>query len=301
MKKLSLIFLIVCWGFLILIFFIYPMPEANFTNTTSGGITFYDKLIHIILFGVFTYLIILAGFTFKKNYFIISLTSFVISFNYVTIGEYIQAFVPGRNPTYPDLAAGLIGTLIAIVLGYLMHQSPKQKLLLHTCCASCAAHVIEALRKDFKIYLYFYNPNIYPKSEYDVRLKDIKKISQKYLIKLFIGTYSHLKWKNLIKGHENDSEGGGRCKLCFKHRLEETAKFAKKNDFCIFTTTLTISPHKDAKIINTIGEEIAHSHNLIFLEEDFKAQGGFKKSVELSKKLKLYRQEYCGCEYSIKK
>lgn len=301
MKKLSLIFLVICWGFLILIFFIYPMPETDFAYTGETSITFYDKLIHVILFGVFTYLIILVGFTFKKNYFVISLTSYVISFNYMTLGEYIQAYIPGRNPTYPDLAAGLFGTLIAIVLGYLMHCSPKQKLLLHTCCGGCAAYVIKILRKNFKVYLYYYNPNIYPKSEYDRRLKDIKKISRKYFIKLFIGTYNHSRWKKLIKGHENDHEGGKRCKICYRLRLEETAKFAKKNNFHIFGTTLTISPHKESEVINTMGEEIAQSHNLVFLENDFKDNGGFKKSVELSKKLKLYRQDYCGCEYSIKK
>ena len=301
MKKFSLIFLVICWSVMIMIFFVWPMPETNYIAYEVEKISIYDKLVHIVLFGVFTYLVILAGFSFKKNYFIISLTSFVLSFNYIILGEYVQAFVPGRNPTYPDLFAGLLGTLIAIIFGYIMHCSPKQKLVLHVCCGSCASWVVKILRKDFNLILYFYNPGIYPEAEYDLRLCDAKKIARKYWgINLIEGTYNHPKWKKLIKGHEGDKEGGMRCELCYKERLEQTAKLAKKLKAPFFATTLSISPHKKTKVINKIGDEIAEKFNLLFYGEDFKAKNGFKKSVILSKKMKLHRQDYCGCEYSIR-
>lgn len=302
MKKFSLIFLVICWAFLILVFFIWPMPETNYVVYEIEKISIYDKIVHIILFGVFTYLMILAGFSFKKNYFIIALTSFVLSFNYIILGEYVQAFVPGRSPTYPDLFAGLLGTLIAIVLGYAMHYAPKQKLILHVCCGGCASWVVKLLRKDFKLILYYYNPSIYPKSEYDIRLHDAKKLARKYWgISLIEGDYGHTKWKKLIKGHETDKEGGKRCDMCYTDRLEATAKLAKKLNAPFFATTLSISPHKKTEVINRIGNEIAGRYNLLFYTEDFKEKDGFKKSVVLSKKMKFHRQDYCGCEYSIKK
>jgi len=182
-----------------------------------------------------------------------------------------------------------------------MHHSPRQKMLLHVCCASCAVYLTKALRKNFKLILYFYNPNIYPRSEYNLRFKGIKKIAWKYGVTLIEGKYGHVAWKKAVKSHIKDKEGGKRCEICFRYRLEATAKKAVELKIPYFATTLALSPQKDAKIINEIGEEIAAKHELEYLDEEFEEGVSYAKSLELSKKLKLYRQDYCGCEYSTTK
>lgn len=298
MKRFAIIYLAICWAFVIFMIMTWPMP---YVYSPESKITFYDKGIHIVLFGILTYLIILIGFSFKKNYFIIALTSFVVSFNYITISEYLQGSIPGRSPTYPDLLAGLVGTLMAIVFGYLMHHAPKQKLLLHVCCATCASYLVKILRKNFKLSLYFYNPNIYPKSEYDLRLKDVRRIAHYYGVRLIEGKYGHAVWKKAVRGHAKDKEGGKRCEICYKYRLEATAKKASELRIPYFATTLAISPQKDAEIINKIGEHIAAKHELEYLDEEFEEGVSYAKSLEIAKKMNLYRQEYCGCEYSIVK
>lgn len=113
------------------------------------------------------------------------------------------------------------------------------------------------------------------------------------------GDYAPDRWLKAVKGHEEDKEGGERCNICFNFRLEKTSEFAKENDFDIFTTTLTISPHKNSKMINLIGKELEGTYNIIFLGSDFKKEDGYKKSIELSKRFGLYRQHYCGCIFSL--
>ncbi|MDD4607080.1 MAG: epoxyqueuosine reductase QueH [Patescibacteria group bacterium] len=182
-----------------------------------------------------------------------------------------------------------------------MFKKNKPTILLHACCAGCASQVIEFLKPDFDITVYFYNPNIQPKEEYNKRLQDIRKICLIYNIKLIEGEYEIEKWLGFINGHELDVEGGERCNLCFKFRLEKTVQQAKKLGFKNFTTTLSISPHKNFSKIKEIGLDLESKYDIIFYSADFKKQDGFKKSLELSQKYNLYRQNYCGCVFSLNK
>ena len=151
------------------------------------------------------------------------------------------------------------------------------------------------------MFLYFYNPNIYPKSEYARRLEDVKKFSENCGAALIIGDYSHECWDNYVSGLECEAEGHKRCEKCFMFRLQKTAYEAKLNSFDYFASTMSISPHKNYKLINEIGKRLEKSHGIFYLESDFKKKDGFKKSNEISKKFDFYRQNYCGCKYSIPK
>ncbi len=175
----------------------------------------------------------------------------------------------------------------------------KTPLLLHVCCAPCSTYVIETLKDEFNLVAYFYNPNIHPEEEYQKRLDELIRFAEKMNVPVFEGEYDKDRWLNAVKGHENDREGGERCEICYKLRMEDTAIFAVKNGFMYFGTVLSASPHKDAEVINRIGEEISRKYDINFYQADFKREGGFKESVELSKKYGLYRQKYCGCIYSI--
>ncbi|MCK5510421.1 epoxyqueuosine reductase QueH [Candidatus Parcubacteria bacterium] len=177
-------------------------------------------------------------------------------------------------------------------------RKSKPSILLHICCVGCGAYVSDFLKTNFEVVLYFFNPNIFPKEEYDVRLKETERIANKFSLKLIIGDYNHENWLNKIKGHEADSERGKRCRICYQHRLEVTACLAKEKNIKYFTSTLSVSPHKDANAIKTIGKKLEEKYNLKFLDNDFKKNNGFKKAVKFSKDLNLYRQNYCGCEFS---
>ena len=180
----------------------------------------------------------------------------------------------------------------------------KQKILLHSCCAPCSTAVIERLYDDYDIVILYYNPNIYPEEEYIKRkneeIKYIKHLNETGLkISMLDCDYESEKFYEAIKGYENEREGGARCAICFKLRLSETAKKAKEFGFDIFGTTLTVSPHKNAELINFIGKSIEKELNVRFLESNFKKQNGYKRSVELSKQNNIYRQAYCGCEFAL--
>jgi len=171
-------------------------------------------------------------------------------------------------------------------------------LLLHTCCAPCTTVPLERLKSEFVVTGFFYNPNIFPQAEYEKRLKEIKKWTDKENIPLLVHAYDSNRWFGLVKGLEKEPEGGKRCAVCFRIRLEETARAAKEKGFDSFTTTLTNSPHKNAQLINQLGEEIARETGVEFLAANFKKHDGFKQSVALSKEYDFYRQDYCGCLYS---
>lgn len=176
----------------------------------------------------------------------------------------------------------------------------KPKILVHLCCAGCGAHVCELLKNNYRVIPFFYNPNIFPENEYEGRMAEAKKLSKVYKLNLEIGDYDHRNWLGLVKGHEADPERGDRCKICYRERLDKTAQIAKKNGIKYFTSTLSISPHKDFTVIKSIGEELAKEYGLNFIGQDFKKNDGFKKSVELSKQFDFKRQNYCGCEFSKK-
>lgn len=177
----------------------------------------------------------------------------------------------------------------------------KPKLLLHICCVGCGVYISQELNKEFETTLYFYNPNIYPQDEYLRRLDESRKIASNYGLELILDSYEHDEWLEKVKGHEFDQEKGERCHICYENRLNNAAAKAKELEMEYFATTLTISPHKDSGIINEIGKRLAQKHGINFLDRDFKKQDGFKKSSQLSRELGLYRQNYCGCEFSIRK
>jgi len=176
---------------------------------------------------------------------------------------------------------------------------PK-KMLLHVCCANCALHPYESLKNDFDVTLYFYNPNIHPKEEYDKRLSFAGQAAQNYGINLIEGPYDKNDWVDMTYKYKDSPEGAARCDICFYMRLEKTAVFAAKNGYGIFATTLSVSPHKNSKIINSTGKILSEKYGIEFFEADFKKQDGFKKTMKLSRELQLYRQNYCGCIYSIR-
>lgn len=184
----------------------------------------------------------------------------------------------------------------------------RPKLLLHCCCAPCASYCLTYLAKDFDITCFYYNPNIAPKKEFDSRREELIRLINTlndeygYDIKFndfMENPYDPKEFQNAVKGVEQVPEGGERCFRCFELRLEETAQRAVMCEADFFATTLTISPLKNAQKINEIGEKIAEKYeNMKFLPSDFKKNDGYKKSIELSKKYDLYRQDYCGCMYS---
>lgn len=178
------------------------------------------------------------------------------------------------------------------------------RLLIHSCCAPCSSYVLEYLSNYFAITVHYYNPNIYPEAEYNRRAKEqedlINSMSLKNPVRFVNGKYEPQKYYERIKGHEKDSEGGDRCAICYRMRLEEAAKVAQEGGYEFFTTTLTISPHKNADKLNNIGQELASIYGVLFLPSDFKKRNGFKRSIELSNEYGLYRQDYCGCVFSKK-
>lgn len=176
------------------------------------------------------------------------------------------------------------------------------RLLLHSCCAPCSSYVIEYLSNYFHITVIYYNPNISPVSEYEKRKKEqirlISSIPTLYKVNFIDCSYDNDLYEQAICGLENEPERGSRCSVCFKLRLEKTATEAIKGNFDYFGTTLTVSPYKNAIIINEIGKELESKYGITFLEADFKKRNGYKRSIELSSIYGLYRQNYCGCKYS---
>ena len=182
-------------------------------------------------------------------------------------------------------------------------DKPK-KLLLHSCCAPCSSHVISYLTNYFDITILYYNPNISPKEEYDKRKKEqirlIKEIDKANKIDSIDCDYDNDIYEKSIKGYEKCPERGDRCTICFNLRLEKTAKVASENNYDYFCSTLTVSPYKNSKLINEIGKKMGDKYNIKWLYSDFKKENGYKHSIELSKKYGLYRQDYCGCKYSVR-
>jgi len=176
----------------------------------------------------------------------------------------------------------------------------KPKLLLHSCCAPCSTTVIERLIEYFDITIIYYNPNIEPIEEYIKRKNEQIKIINHYNIKIVDCDYDNDLFHKISIGLENVPEKGIRCHKCYRLRLEYTANFAKNNNFEYFGTTLTVSPYKLSNVINEIGLELEKIYSIKYLVSDFKKQNGYKKSIELSNKYNLYRQNYCGCIYSRK-
>ena len=175
-------------------------------------------------------------------------------------------------------------------------------LLLHTCCAPCSSAVIERLSKYFHITVFYYNPNIEPLEEYLKRKEEQKRflseVTTPYPINFLDCDYEHEEFIQLSKGLENEKEGGPRCLKCYRLRLLKTVEKAHELHFDYFGTSLTVSPYKNAEVLNQIGEELQKEFNMKYLYSDFKKRNGYKRSIELSKDYHLYRQDYCGCSFS---
>ena len=174
----------------------------------------------------------------------------------------------------------------------------KPKLLLHSCCAPCSSHTILLLKKYFDLSIYYSNDNIYPKEEFDKRLEEQCSFAKIHNIKV-ISDYNEEDFNNSILGLEHLGEKSLRCYKCYELRLSKTAKLAKELGYEFFTTTLSISPYKLTKWINKIGYELEEKYNVRYLYSDFKKENGYQHSIALSKEYGLYRQDYCGCKYSI--
>ena len=182
----------------------------------------------------------------------------------------------------------------------LMHEEissfgEKPKLLLHCCCAPCSSAVIERIKEFFDITFYYFNPNIYPKEEYLLREQEFKKLG----VKVVSEEYNHNEFLDVVKGKESEKEGGVRCQICIAQRLNKTFEYAVLNNYDVVTTTLSISPHKDAEFINLLGERLQEKFGVKYLHADFKKQNGYLRSIQICKELGIYRQDYCGCEFSI--
>ena len=188
------------------------------------------------------------------------------------------------------------------VMAQLAEQRPR--LLLHACCGPCSSSVLEVLEQHFDITILYYNPNTWPPEEYERRGEELAKFLEKsgreQSVALAWGHYDPQEFYAIAAGHEADPERGDRCTRCYRLRLEETARYAAEHGFDWFCTTLSLSPHKDAVRINQIGEEMAKKYQVRHLPNEFKKRDGYRRSLALSDEYGLYRQDYCGCEFSAK-
>ena len=190
------------------------------------------------------------------------------------------------------------------LLAQLEAEQRVPSLLIHSCCAPCSSYVLEYLSEYFKITVFDYNPNIYPESEYTKRIAEQQKLIRdmefRYPVSFLAGKYDKEKFYEMAAGMEDLKEGGARCMKCYELRLSEAAGQAVAGGFDYFTTTLSISPMKNAQKLNEIGLRVGEEYGVKYLVSDFKKKNGYKRSIELSKEYGLYRQDYCGCEFSMK-
>lgn len=185
----------------------------------------------------------------------------------------------------------------------IVRRGIKPRILLHSCCAPCSSHCISVLTDFFDITVLYYNPNIEPYEEYlrrkEEEIKFISEYPHKNRIDLIDCDYDNEKFKEMAKGLESLPEGGARCVKCYFLRLEKTALMAKENGYDFFGTTLTVSPYKNSNKLNEIGKKLEEKYGVAYLYSDFKKKNGYKHSIELAKEYNLYRQDYCGCIYSL--
>lgn len=173
-----------------------------------------------------------------------------------------------------------------------------KKILLHICCGPCALYVFEKLKKEYNVTGFFYNPNIHPKSEYDFRKDELKRLAEAYKWDIVYADYDMKDWFAFIEGYENEPEKGKRCSLCFNFRLQKTFRYAKKENFGLIASTLSISPHKNTDQINNEGFKLSEGFGIEFLGESFKKNNGYNIGREMGRKINVKRQNYCGCTYS---
>lgn len=187
------------------------------------------------------------------------------------------------------------------IISNLEKDDKKPRLLIQACCAPCSSYCLEYLHSYFNITVLFYNPNIYPENEFSLRENELLRLIKELQyddIKCITPEFNPDEFYSATKGYEQAAEGGERCHICYKLRLQKTAEIAKDYGYDYFCTTLTISPLKDSQVLNQIGLELSEKYGVKYLLSDFKKKGGYKRSIELSQKYNLYRQNYCGCVFS---
>lgn len=189
------------------------------------------------------------------------------------------------------------------LLERLKSEERVPRLLLHSCCAPCSSYVLEYLNRYFEITVFYYNPNIYPESEYTKRIWEQQELISRmpfvHPVSFLAGPYDQERFCEMARGLEHVKEGGERCLKCYELRLSEAARMAVKTEADYFTTTLSISPLKNADRLNEIGMRLGEEYGVPYLPSDFKKKNGYKRSIELSREYDLYRQDYCGCEFSM--
>lgn len=209
---------------------------------------------------------------------------------------------PGQNQLYRNQNKENYQKRLDEIISKEQAAGRVPRLLLHSCCAPCSSYVLEYLSAFFSITVLYYNPNISPKEEYDTRIAELRRLVEempcKHPVTFLAGRYEPERFYREVQGLENCKEGGDRCTVCYRMRLCEAAIVAKEGGFDYFTTTLSISPLKDAQRLNAIGAEMAEKYGVAYLFSDFKKRNGYKRSVELSEEYGLYRQNYCGCVFS---
>lgn len=184
----------------------------------------------------------------------------------------------------------------------LQEDNHDNRIILHACCAICSGYPVSMLKDaGYTVSVYFYNPNIYPDTEYQKRLEAEKTLCSHFGVELIEGKYNPEEYYSFVKGLETEPEKGARCDKCFELRLRKTAELCKQLNIKTFTTSIVISPHKNFQKLSTIGQAIAKEYNLNYLDIDFKKKDGFLKTNKISKELNLYRQNYCGCKFAMRR
>lgn len=190
------------------------------------------------------------------------------------------------------------------ILAQLPQDGDKPRLLLHSCCGPCSSYVLECLAAHFRVTVDYYNPNIFPEEEFEKRLSEQRRLLAEMPLpikpELIADPYDEAEFLDAVKGLESEPEGGKRCAVCYRLRLEHTANRAAAEGFDFFTTTLTVSPYKHADVLNAIGKELAEEVGVPYLFSDFKKKDGYKRSCTLAAEYGLYRQDYCGCRFSLR-
>ncbi|KKT13076.1 MAG: Glycosyltransferase, group 4 family [Candidatus Falkowbacteria bacterium GW2011_GWF2_43_32] len=210
-------------------------------------------------------------------------------------------FLQSRGKFWALIILTVIMLALVISFWYLdrRREKNKPKLLLHICCAPCGTYISrDRLAAKYDLTWYFYNSNLNTRAEYDKRLYYVEMMAKKFNFSLLVEPYEHAAWQEKTAGHAADPERGARCLICYRDRLEKTARLAKERGFDLFGTTLLVSPYKDSAAIRSISRNLAKEFGIEFLDEDFQAADGYRRSQEVAKELGLYRQKYCGCEYS---
>ena len=235
------------------------------------------------------------GLSQKQTVLVFYFLSFIFGFS----GLFLQS----RGKFIALLFLTVLMFLIVLIFWFLDRKKgqtkKKETLLLHVCCAPCASYVtLEILRKKYDVSWYFYNPNLETKEEFDLRLQAVKKVCRQFSIPLLIEPYNHPSWLKQIKGREADPEKAQRCLICYFDRLQKTAILAKKNKFTVFSSSLLVSPYKNAEAIEKNLDFLAKEHQISRLKENIRSQEIYQKSQELAKNLDIYRQKFCGCEFS---